>query len=97
MMGAALLCGQISILLLAAGSARGSGIFFKKATSASYLLGLRLTGCALLGLSLMLQLHGSQTPIIDVITWLGLLSVEMLLAALLCTTLNAKKNPPRRK
>ena len=97
MMGATLLCGQISILLMAAGSARGNGIFFKKATLASHLLGLRLTGFALLGLSLMLQFHGSQTPIIDVITWLGLLSVEMLLAALLCTTLNAKKNPPRRK
>lgn len=94
-MGASFLCGQFAMLLLAAGSARGSGIFFRKSTPGSYRLGLQLAGFALLVLSLFLELYGNDFPIVATATWIGLLSLEVLFAALICTALNTRKRSAR--
>ncbi|GAP24606.1 DUF3325 family protein [Gluconobacter japonicus] len=95
MTGPSFLCGQFAMLLLAAGSARGSGIFFRKSPPASYRLGLQISGFALLVLSLLLKFYNNDFPIVAMTTWIGLLSLEVLLAALICTALNARKRSSR--
>ncbi|MDI6652924.1 hypothetical protein QMA67_08195 [Gluconobacter japonicus] len=95
MIGPSFLCGQFAMLLLAAGSARGGGIFFRKSPPASYRLGLQISGFALLTLSLLLELYDSDFPIVATTTWIGLLSLEVLIAALICTALNARKRSSR--
>lgn len=95
MTGPSFLCGQFAMLLLAAGSARGSGIFFRKSPPVSYRLGLQISGFALLVLSLLLEFYNNDFPIVAMTTWIGLLSLEVLLAALICTALNARKRSSR--
>jgi|GEM_PF-3286015 len=79
--------GQLAMLLLAAGSIRGTRIL-SPSSPFPYQILCRLTGASCLVLSLFLQIHETNTPIIALITWIGLLGPETLLATLTLTILN---------
>ena len=94
-MVAAILCGQCGVLLLAAGSIRGSDIIFRETLSHLLRRSIQVAGMLLLVLSLVLPLRAAQVPVIALITWPGWISIEIILAALACTVLNDLKGPRR--
>ncbi|EHH69553.1 hypothetical protein GMO_08610 [Gluconobacter morbifer G707] len=83
------------MFLLAAGSTHGSSILFQKSPFRSHRLGLQRAGFALLITSLFLEFHRSDFPIIDTLTWIGLLTLEVLFTALIFTALNARRRSVR--
>ena len=88
MMGAAIVCGQCAMLILAMGTVRGSGIFFSKTATPRVCLCLRMAGIVLLGLSFLLQVQAMKTPVIAAINWIGVVSAEIILTALTCTAID---------
>ncbi|WP_282760530.1 hypothetical protein [Komagataeibacter saccharivorans] len=95
MMAAAILCGQCGMLLLAAGSIRGSDIILRRSLSHLLRRSIQTAGMLLLVLSLVLQLRAAQAPVIALITWPGWISIEIVLATLACTVLNDLRGPRR--
>lgn len=87
MMGMAIVCGQCAMLLLAMGSLRGSSIFFRKTATPLLCRCLQAAGIVLLGLSFFLQIHTMETPSISAVTWIGLISIEIVLTTVICAAI----------